>query len=418
MNDGVLLSIIGLCIILSAYFSATETAFSSLNRIRLRNLAQNGNKRAQLADKLADNFDQLLSTILIGNNIVNILCASLGTVFFVKHFGDAGATISTAVITIVLLICSEVTPKSLAKENPESFACFSAPIINITCKVFTPLNFLFMKWRKFISHFSKNNADSGITEDEFIVMVDEAKQDGGINEQESQMIRNVLEFNDTDAVDIITPRVDIVAISLDAENKEIADTFSESGFSRLPVYEGTTDNIIGFLHQKDFYHFAKQTIPLKQMIKPVIVVPEGVKVHDLLRMLQRNKCHMAIVSDEYGGTLGIVTMEDLLEELVGEIWDEHDDIVENIEKIDDTHFNILGGAPTDVVFDYFSKSVETDATTIGGWAMECLGCIPQKGDTFTKEGLIFTVQDVDHRRITKLLVEKLPSDEETSSVNL
>ncbi len=414
INYGIIFVMIAL-IVMSAYFSATETAFSSLNRIRMKNMAENGNKRAALALRLADQFDKLLSTILVGNNIVNIGVSSIATVLFIQLTNETlGPTLATIVITVVVLIFGEISPKSLAKETPEKFAMFSAPIMRVLMVVLTPINFLFSLWKKLLNKLIRTDNSPSITEEELLTIVEEAEQDGGIDESESELIRSAIEFNDLQAVDIFTPRVDVEAVPVDADKDTIAVKFAETGYSRLPVYEDTVDTIIGIIHLKDFYvQVFHRDQPLSSIIKPAVFITRSMKVYDLLRLLQKEKAHMAIIADEYGGTVGVVTMEDILEELVGEIWDEHDEVIEEMEKLDDGRYRIVCSANLDDMAELFDFEVdpESDITTVSGWVMERLGRIPVEGDTFESDGLHVAVTKTDARRVLEITVTVLTSQE-------
>ncbi|MEE1144651.1 MAG: hemolysin family protein [Acutalibacteraceae bacterium] len=395
------------CVVLSAYFSATETAFSSLNKTRLNTIAEKGNKKAQLALNLSDNYDKLISTILIGNNIVNILLASLGTVVFVNLYGDIGATISTAVVTVIVLIFGEISPKSIAKDCPERFAMFSSPMIKTLIFLLTPLNFLFSLWKKLISKVFKVQNDTKMSQEELLMLVDEVEQDGSIDSDESDLLRNAIEFSDRKAEDILTHRVDIEAVSVDADKEEIAKAFSQTKFSRLPVYKDNIDNIIGVIHQKDFYVGGGITQkPLEEMITSVLFVQESERLDDLLKMLQKHKTHVAVVLDEYGGTCGLVTMEDILEELVGEIWDEHDEIVEDYKQISDNHYIVDCTVNMEDFSEFFDVNIETESISLSGWVMEQLGKIPEKDDSFTFENLAVKVIQIDSHRVVKVDVIK------------
>ena len=396
--------IIVFCVIMSAYFSATETAFSSLNRIRMKNKAEKGDKRAVLVIKLLDNYDGLLSTILIGNNIVNIACASLATLLFVQLVGqEAGASLSTIVTTIVVLIFGEISPKSIAKESPEAFALFSAPIINVLQKILTPANFLFKQWKKLLSRIFKTSGDNGITEEELLTIVDEAEQVGGIDEQEGTLIRSAIEFTDMEAIDIMTPRIDVTGVEQGKTKEEIAHTFMETGYSRLPVYEGSLDKIIGIIYQKDFYNIVYHTNKdVKDIIRPALFIAENKKIGTLLRELQVHKMHIAVILDEFGGTVGIVTLEDILEQLVGDIWDEHDEVVEEMVKISEDHYEVLGSANIDELFDELDIDQEFDCQTVSGWVMDVMDRIPAEGDTFTFRNLHVTVTKMADKRVDKV----------------
>lgn len=416
MDSGSISLIISLCalILMSAYFSATETAFSSLNRIRLKNLVDNGNKKAALTLKLYEDYDTLLSTILIGNNIVNILSASLATVLFVKHYGDFGVTLSTIVMTILVLIFGEITPKSLAKEYPERFAMISSPVIRIIMKILIPINFFFKQWKKVMLKIFKHNEDTGITEGEFLTIVDEATQDGGIDEQESQLIRSVIDFNDLEASDILTPRVDVVAVDVNDSKRAINKEFVASEYSRLPVYRDSIDNIIGFIHHKDFINLVMRgDKTIEDILNPCVCVMPSMKIYYLLKMLQKEQSHIAVVTDEFGGTVGIVTMEDILEELVGEIWDEHDEVIKEFDKIDEDKYKIVCSTNLEDMFDFFNITGESDSTTVSGWVIEQLDKIPSEGDSFVYENLSVTVSKTDSRRVLEITVTvEKPTEEE------
>lgn len=404
-----LIAVLALCLIMSAYFSATETAFSSLNRIRLKNMAAAGHSRAGKALELADDYDTLLSTILIGNNIVNIASASLATVLFVGWYGDIGVTISTVVMTALVLIFGEISPKSIAKEAPESFALFSTPLMCFFIALLKPLNFLFRQWKRLLNKLIKVKDDRGITEEELLTIVEEAQQDGGINQQEGQLIRSAIEFTDLEAIDIITPRVDVVGVEKSATPREIADLFMETGFSRLPVFDESIDDIEGVINQKDFYAFViNKGQALETIIKPGIFIAPSIKISSLLKLLQKTKSHIAIVIDEFGGTEGIVTLEDVLEELVGEIWDEHDEEVKDIEKLGEDQYRINCGTSSEKFFDFFQLKGETDTATVGGWVMERLNRIPAAGETFQYDNLVITVSKVDNRRVLEIIVAVNP----------
>ncbi|WP_242880114.1 HlyC/CorC family transporter [Eisenbergiella tayi] len=386
---------------MSGYFSATETAFSSLNRIRIKNMADKGNKRAALVLKLSEDYDRLLSTILIGNNIVNIACASLSTLLFVRLLGeDAGASVSTAVTTVIVLVFGEVSPKSIAKESPEKFSMFSAPILNFMAVLLTPLNFLFKQWKKVLSRFFHSSASQGITEEELITIVEEARQDGGIDEQEGDLLRNALEFNELKAADILTPRIDVVGVNVCAGAEEIASVFTETGYSRLPVYQDSIDNIVGILYHKDFYNKIYGTGKgIKDVIRPALFITRHKKISQLLQELQASNHHIAVVIDEFGGTVGIVTLEDILEELVGEIWDEHDEIIRSVEKLSDDEFLVLGNANVDKLLELLGYDEETEAVTVNGWIMNELQKLPEKGDSFRFHEWQVTVMEMEERRV-------------------
>ena len=416
--------IIIFCVLFSGYFSATETAFSSLNRIRVKNLAEKGDKKAKLVLDLLENFDSLLSTILIGNNIVNIACASVATLLFVKLLGEEqGPSVATIVITIVVLIFGEVTPKSIAKENPEKFAMFAAPFLNVLMIILTPFNFLFIQWKKLISKIFHTENDYSITEEELLTIVEEAEQEGRIDEQESSLIRSAIEFSEQEAIDILTPRIDIVGVPHDATKEEIAQVFEETNYSRLPVYKESIDHIIGILYQKDFYNLDDEETSFEHIIRPALFITESKKIGELLQELQNKKSHIAIVLDEYGGTTGIVTLEDILEELVGEIWDEHDEVINEIEKVSETEYIVHGSTNLEDLFEALDMGrkideevEEMEVVTVSGWVMEeVLERIPSKGDVGTWQNLKVTVLEMDENRVEKIklvILEKTEENEE------
>lgn len=411
-SESLSLGIIVVCIIMSAYFSATETAFSSLNRIRVKNMAEKGNKKAELVMRLSENYDSLLSTILIGNNIVNITSASVATVLFVKLLGEeAGPSISTIVTTIVVLIFGEVSPKSIAKESPERFAMFSAPFLRVLMIVMTPFNFLFKKWKGLLSAIIKSDNKNTITEEELLTIVEEAEQEGGIDKQESSLIRSAIEFADLRAEDILTPRIDICAVSVNMSEEEIAEVFRKTAYSRLPIYEENIDHICGIIYHKDFYNYVyHKDREITSIIHAALFIAKNKKIDVLLRELQQKKLHIAVVLDEYGGTKGIVTLEDILEELVGEIWDEHDDIVEDMKMMSENEYVISGAANIEKVLEELEKEHHyediSDAVTVSGWVMEIMGKIPEKGDSFQYRDFQGTILEMDGRRVGKIHMKR------------
>ena len=360
-SDSTSLVIILVCLVLSAYFSATETAFSTMSHARMKTMADKGDKSAALALQLADNYDTLLSAILIGNNLVNILLSSVATLLFVKFLGEqTGASVATASVTVVVLIFGEISPKSIAKESPEKFAMFSAPFIRALMVLLKPFIWMFAQWKKLlVKLFNKSSDDRGITDEELMTIVEEAEQEGGIDADESTLIRSAIGFMDLETSDIYTPRVDIESIPLDATKEEIAKMFLDTGFSRLPVYEEDIDHIIGIINQKDFHNFIYHTDrPLK----------------------------------------------DIIEELVGDIWDEHDRVIKEIEKISDREYLMSGSANIDKVFELLDIEKAVDVNTLSGWIMEELGQIPKEGDSFVSDGVKVVVLKMDDHRVDKAKV--------------
>ena len=386
----ILLAIV-LLIVFSAFFSATETAFSSLNRLKLKGMAASGDRKAAKTLAISEKYDKLLTTILIGNNIVNITMSSLATVFFLGIFVKNGAAISTVVITILVLIFGEITPKSLAKEAPERFAMAVTPVIRGFLFLFTPVNYIFTKWKKLLLKLFRVHGEKAVTEEDILTIVDEAESVGELDAGESRIIRSAIEFKEMEVREILTPRVRMTAVDRTLPPEEILAVFRESEYTRIPVYEETADRIVGILNQKDFYERVLISgEPLEGVWSKPTFVPESVKLGDLLQEMRRSHIHMAVVVDEYGGTAGIVTMEDILEELVGEIYDEHDE--EEIE-LRRTHggYRALCSAPVSDLFDAVGYEEETDSATVSGWLMEKLERIPVRGDHFTAGPLTVTV---------------------------
>ena len=371
-------------------------------------MAEKGNKKAALALKLSDNYDSLISTILIGNNIVNILASAMATLLFtrlLKNNADLAATVSTAVLTVIILIFGEISPKTIAKNSPESFVLFSAPIINFFRIILFPFNIIFNGWQKLLSKIFKKADDQGMTEEELISIIEEAEEDGDIDKEESDLIKSAIEFGELEVGDIFTPRIDITALPVGATKETVAKVFAESGYSRLPVYDESIDNIVGIIYYKDFYTVAyKANVPLHEIIKPVIYVATTQPVNELMKELQEKQLHMAIVTDEFGSTAGIVTLEDILEEIVGEIWDEHDEIIEEIKEIGEKEYIVSGKANIESLFSMLDIDHEIESVTVGGWAMEALGKIPEVGDSFEEYGLAVEVTEMDGRRVENLHV--------------
>ena len=392
---------------MSAFFSSTETAFTSFNHARVKALARSGNKRARLAIELSDKYDKLLSSILIGNNIVNILASSLATVVFVAWLGGAGVSVSTVVMTVLVLIFGEISPKTLAKDHADQLVLAFAPYINFIMLLLTPLNWIFAQWRKLLALVFPAPKDEGMAEEELLTLVAEAEQEGEIDEHESDLIRSAIEFNDQTAEDILTHRVDIVALDVEMTMDEAEQVFHENTFSRLPVYEDSIDSIVGVIHEKDFFNNRTAT-SLREIMKPPLFVTPTSRISDLLHTLQKAKSHMAIVSDEYGGTMGIVTMEDIIEELVGEIYDEHDQVVESFKKLPDGSYLIDCTASLRDMQELFAIQGDFDAATVGGWVLDQMGRIPAVGDSFVYDNrLSVRVTRVESTRVLEISVHQL-----------
>ena len=391
---------------LSAFFSASETAFSSLNQIRLKSRAEDGDSSAARVLAMAEQYDKLLSTILIGNNIVNIAAASIGTILFTQMLGaERGATMSTIVLTNIVLIFGEVTPKSLAKEMPEKVATAVSPFLVLLMALMTPLTWLFTQWKKLLGHFVHSGEADTITEGELMTMVSEAENDGELTDRESELIRSAIEFDDVEVEEILTPRVDVVAVEDDIPLEELAQTFAESGYSRLPVYHGTIDNIIGVVHEKDFYIARlKKATKIDDLVVPTLYTTGSTQISQLLRTLREQHHHLAVVVDEYGGTEGIITLEDILEELVGEIWDEHDEVTEDFRKQSDGSWLVSGSASVDDLYEELDlpEEEDIDSNTVNGLVQEKTCHLPKVGDRFTLGEYDGVVTRTAKRRVTEV----------------
>ncbi|MBO5338840.1 MAG: HlyC/CorC family transporter [Clostridia bacterium] len=410
-------------LVFSGFFSSTETAFTSFNKIRMKNLAQGGSKRATLVTKIESKYDRFLTSVLVGNNIVNISLSSIATIFFIGLFKDAnfsdpdsiGSTVSTVVITVAVLIFGEISPKVIARQNADKMAMLLAPFINAIIIILMPLSLVFGGWSKLLSKIFRSKEQSAYTEEELITIVDEAEEDGTLESEEGDLIRSAIEFNDVCAGDILTPRVDICAISKDETVPNIAKIFIENAYSRLPVYDEDLDDIIGILHEKDFfiaYHNNNKTIT-KHLKKPVHV-SEHIKIADLLQVLKSKKCHMAVVVDEFGGTMGIVTMEDIIEELIGDVFDEHDEISEDYKELPDGSYIVKGSAELDNFLEKFETVVEDDEDmpqTVNGLIMKELGSFPHVGDSFDYQNLKIEIKKIGTKRIEEIKVTKIENEE-------
>ncbi len=412
------LIIMAVCLVFSAYFSATETAFSTLSKTKLKTLVEKGNRRATRTLAIAEKFDRLISTILVGNNVVNILLATVSTLFFIELLQGTtretmASTISTAVCTVVVLIFGEITPKSLASDFPEKFAMASSGFMQLIIWVLMPVTFIFTMWKKLLALIFRIEKDDKISQEELLMLVEEVQEDGTIDDEEGDLLRNAINFADLTAEDILTHRVDLEAFPSDAAKEEVAEKFTESRFSRLLMYEDSIDNIVGVIHHKDFFTASGITEESLADIatKPMFIRPTE-PIDALLRDLKNTKSHIAVVVDEYGGTLGIVTMEDILEELVGDIWDEHDEVVEDYKEISANTFRVDCGGNLDEFREFFDIEIESESITINGWIMEQLERIPTCGDKFTYENLDITVSETDFHRVSTIVVVRGERDDE------
>ena len=402
----------------SGLFSATETAYSSSSKIRLKNMANDGKTKASSVLVILDDFDKFLTSVLIGNNIVNIASATISTLLFSLILkGGKGPTVSTIVVTVITLLFGEIAPKSLAKQAPEKFACATVGVVNFFEFVFTPLTIVLKGWTWLVNHFAHIEQDEGDISDELITMVDEAEKDGNLEEHESDLISAAIEFNDLDVKDVLTPRVDIVAVNIASSNEQIEKAFRFNSFSRLPVYENTVDNIVGVIHEKDFYElmYHNNKGPIRRIIKPVIYTSPNTQISTCMKQLQAAKLHMAVVLDEYGGTEGIITLEDIIEELVGEIWDEHDVVEDFYTKVDDYTWMVKGDAEIDDLIDRFGveeEDEEFDFITVSGWAIAELHHIPKVNEEFDYKNLHVTITKADQRKVLEVKVEIQKEEED------
>lgn len=402
----------------SAFFSATETAYLSFNQAKMKTLAASGDKRAQMVLSLYNDYDRLITSVLVGNNIVNISLSSISTVLFIKFLGDMGATVSTVIITVIVLIFGEITPKTVSKDFAESFALSTVYAVKAVILLFYPLSFIFGLWQKLVDRISNPPGESTVTEDEIITLVDEAEEGGGIDSDEGELIRSAIGFSDVTAGEILTPRSDVIALNREMTPDEIAEIFMESGFSRLPMCGDSLDDVLGILHEKDFLYSVihKSDVPAESLLTKPVFVSKHIKIYDLLKLLQDGKCHMAVVSDEFGSLCGIVTVEDIVEELLGEIWDEHDKVEELFILLPDGSYQVDCSAELDALFELFGiENEEGDegerAQTVNGWIIINCGRIPEIGETLLIDGLSVEIIKTDGTKIIEAKISKIPDEE-------
>lgn len=414
------LVIIFFMIVFSAFFSASETAYTSANKIRLRSKAENGKKSAARALKIIEKYDKTLTTILIGNNIVNILTSSLATVLFIDLLKDAdkGSVASTVVVTIVVLIFGEILPKTLAKSHAESFACGISGIMSFLMTVFTPLSAVFILLQKGANKlFASKNKEVSMTEQELISIIDEIEDEGVLEEQEGSLVRSALEFDETIVSEVITPRVNIVAVEINSDTEKVKDLFIKEQYSRLPVYEKTVDHIVGVITQHDFFEkiVRGESFTISDIMQDTLHIPNLMKISDVLKQMQKNKLHLAVVVDQYGGTEGIVTLEDIIEELVGEIWDESDEITAPVKFISETVFETSGEVSQNDFNRFFEARamdfrIDTESNTVGGWLFELFGRIPEENDSIRTDDFIITVKSLEDFRVGTVQFEIITQD--------
>lgn len=409
MSNTSFILILIVLIFFSAFFSASETAFSSLNRIKIKNLANDDNLLAKETLKIVDNYPRFISTILVGNNLVNIIAATLATVFFTKLLREDGPMLSSIVMTILVIIFGEICPKRLARSNPEGFALKATNVIKIVMFILAPLTYIFNVIGDLSEKLFKVKKENDFDSDELVTMVEEAEEQGDMDKHEADLITNAIEFNDQDVADVYTPRVDVIFTSSSDSLDDIEKKFRESGYSRLPYYKNSIDNIIGFVHEKDFYQifFKKSNKSIDEILQRVVYTNSNVKISKVLRLLQAAKSHMAVVVDEYGGTEGIITMEDILEELVGEIYDEHDEVVEYFKKLSNDEYIVDCDASIDDLFEFFNINNDENLSynTVSGFVIDELDKIPAVGDKFIYKNLEIKVINASKKEVKEILVK-------------
>lgn len=401
-------------IALSAFFSASETAISSVNRIRLKGMAENGSRGAARALKILKKYDKALTTILIGNNIVNIATSSISTILCIQLVGEKyGSLVSTVAVTLVVLIFGEILPKSIAKDHAEGTCIGVSAVIAFLMLIFTPFSSFFIVLKKVMSHLFHKKTSVSVTEEELIAIIDEIEDEGVLEEQESDLVRSALQFDEITADEIITPRVRIVAVDVNDSAEEVREKFLSEQYSRMPVFEKNLDNIVGIINEKDFITaYAKKgaELSVRELIQDTIYVPSMQRISEVLRLMQKKKCHMSVVLDQHGGTLGIVTMEDLLEELVGEIWDESDEVKSPVTMLSEREFEVYGEVSLNSLRRFFESrdvelQIDSEAHTVAGWVLELFGSIPKNGDSMETEEFSVSVLEAAELRVNKVRIE-------------
>lgn len=412
MNSWLMGAVIILLVMCSAFFSSTETAYSSVSKVRLKNYADNGNKKAKKAYYISEHYDKALSTILVGNNIVNIAASSLGTLLFVSFLGDASGTlVSTVVLTVVVLIFGEVMPKNIAKENSESFCMSSATVLLVLMFIFTPVTYLLLQINKLVKKIAdkSNKKEPTVTEDELKYIVESIEEEGVLEEQESELVQSALEFDEKTAYEILTPRVDMVAIDIDDDPDKIKKIILEERYSRIPVFKNNIDNIVGVIHTRDYLEIMleEKNPDISKLIQPAYYIYRSKKLSSILADFKHKRLHIAVVTDDYGGTLGIVTMEDLLEQLVGDIWDEDEEVLNKFKKLDENKYELNGDMNIKDMLELIDKDIkyiDTDSKSVGGWVIEQIGDIPKEGEIFCYKDLKITVSEVEDKRVNSVIL--------------
>lgn len=411
---GILIAVIIVLILLSGFFSATETAFSCANKIKLKTFVTQGKKNAKAVYKFADEkYDKLVTAILVGNNIVNISASAIGTILFgllIKN-QEVSATVSTAVITVVVLLFGEITPKYLASIYPEKVCLLFYSLMQFFFWVLWPVCKIFDGYKWVLTKIFKLKKDETVTDEELLSLVDEAEESGTLKEDESELVRSALEFDDLKVEDILVPRVSVYAVEEETAMDEIREVFESTGYSRLPVYSGTIDNVVGLIHERDFYGaYIRGEKDIKKSVQDIVFTTEYTRISSLMKQLQKQKIHMAAVSDEYGGLVGIVTLEDILEELVGDIWDEHDEEEVLHGEIAKDEYWVDGKCSLEEFFELYDMEREEDgfeSNTVGGWVTEECGEIPAIGKVLQFKGLEIKIVKATKQKVLKIRSKKL-----------
>ena len=410
-------------VLLSGFFSGTETAFSCANKIKLKTLVTQGKKHAKAVYSFADEkYDKLVTAVLVGNNVVNLTASALGTILFTDilvNRPDLAATVSTAVLTVVVLLFGEITPKYLASVYPEKFCFFFYPLMQLFYWLLFPICKVFDGYKALFRKVFKLKKDETVTDEELMSLVDEAEEDGTLKEDESELVRSALEFDDLKVEDILVPRVEVHAVAEDSTMEEVCEAFRKTGYSRLPVYRETIDNVIGLIHERDFFlGYVNGEKQISHLVQDIVFTTEYTRISALLRQLQKRKIHMAAVSDEYGGLVGIVTLEDILEELVGEIWDEHDEEEVRYGKIGEDEYWVDGKCSLDeffALYDMEDEEEDCESNTVGGWVTEKHGGIPPVGETVRCKNVEIKIVKATEQKVLKVRskrVEETQADDE------
>lgn len=415
--------IIVILIMMSAFFSAAETAYSSVNRIRLKSMSENGSRGAERALKILKKYDKALTTILIGNNVVNIATSSIATMLAVMLLGEKyGSLVATVVTTLVVLIFGEILPKSIAKDFAEPICVAISAVLSFLMLIFTPFSAFFIMLKKGVSKLIHKKSSVSVTEEELMAIIDEIEDEGVLEQQESNLVRSALQFDEITVDEIITPRVSITAVEVTDGAEEVREKFLSEEYSRMPVYEKTLDNIVGIITEKDFFREYEKRgtdLTVRELMQETLYIPHLLKISEVLKMMQKRKCHMSVVLDQHGGTLGIVTMEDLLEELVGEIWDESDEVKSPVTAVSDTEFEVYGDVSLNSLRRYLANrdicvEIRSEAHTVAGWVLELFGNIPKSGDVTETEDFAVTVLEAANLRVNRVRfkIKEKPAEED------